>query len=381
MITVDESIGVKKSHAEQMDSRNFTHSDSKSDLNAFSKDANRGHQISCAQTDQMEHNTTAISKSFEDAILDLETFRGIDIPERKAFLSPWLKENSISMIYGWRGCGKTFFVLGILYHIIRGLPFGPWNCELSGSCLFLDGEMTISDDKERLESMGFYDSEMKNEFLIYSDHYASRLGLPRANLVDENWRTLFKKYLIDNKVKLLVLDNIASLSPGLDENAKKDWDPINTWLLDLRFNEISTIILHHESKDGKQRGTAAREDNLDVSIQLKRPRNYTPENGCHFIVHFAKARVSTKYLPLISDIEFRLIEDQGRLKWNYTNPESETKREVLRMLDEGSNQKKIADTLSKSKGYISKIRKILITDGYLTEGNKLIGKGHDYVKK
>jgi len=270
---------------------------------------------------QNKIDNSAEKKSIEDAVLDISSFRKIDIPERKAFLSPWLKEDSITMIYGWRGCGKTFFALGILYHISRGIPFGPWNCELSGTCLFLDGEMTMSDDKERLEAMGFYDDQEKNPLLIYSDHYASRLGMPRANLVNEEWRSEFKKFLIDKKVKLLVIDNIASLSPGLDENVKKDWDPINQWLLDLRFNKISTILLHHESKGGNQRGTAAREDNLDVSIRLKRPRNYKPENGCHFVACFEKARVPARYSKLMCDFIgifswFQSCGEDHHINWN-----------------------------------------------------------------
>jgi len=46
---------------------------------------------------------------FEDAILTTQDFKKLDLPERANFLSPWLKENSISLISGWRGVGKTFF--------------------------------------------------------------------------------------------------------------------------------------------------------------------------------------------------------------------------------------------------------------------------------
>ena len=82
-----------------------------------------------------------------------------------------------------------------------------------------------------------------------------------------------KSILLTRKIELWIIDNLASLASGLDENAKKDWDPINAWLLELRFAEISTIMLHHVNKDGGQRGTSAREDNLDISVLLKSPHD------------------------------------------------------------------------------------------------------------
>jgi len=101
-------------------------------------------------------------------------------------------------------------------------------------------------------------------------------------------------------VKLWIIDNLASLASGIDENSKQDWDPINQWLLELRFAGISTIMLHHVNKVGGQRGTSAREDNLDVSVILKPPKNYTPEDGARFICHFSKARVKISELQAIS---------------------------------------------------------------------------------
>jgi len=44
-----------------------------------------------------------------------------------------------------------------------------------------------------------------------------------------------KEFLLSNRIRLWVVDNLASLSSGSDENSKQEWDPINTWLLDLRF--------------------------------------------------------------------------------------------------------------------------------------------------
>ena len=149
-----------------------------------------------------------------------------------------------------------------------------------------------------------------------------------------------KQYLTEKGIKLWVVDNLASLTPGIDENIKKDWDPINAWLLELRYAGISTVMLHHTGKEGKQRGTSAREDNIDISIELKKPEGYTPDCGAKFTCHFSKARVGMEGLVQINDMIFHLQEKDGRMVWTHRESKTETKVTVLRMLDEGINNKK-----------------------------------------
>jgi 5S rRNA maturation endonuclease (ribonuclease M5) len=320
--------------------------------------------------------------SYEDAILGTNNFRSIEVSERKALLSPWCKENSNGLIFGPRGIGKSWFVIGVLDAISRGQDFGAWRCEKSVTCMFVDGEMTISDMQERIDDLNLLSGERKNPLFIYSDHYANQLGLPRASLINETWRTKMKSILIAKKIKFWVLDNIASLAPNLDENKKQDWDPINQFLLDLRFNGISTCLLHHESKEGKQRGTSAREDNLDYSIQLKYPSDYMPEDGCRFVVRFTKARVKTANLNLISNTEFKLDQNEkGQTTWSFKNVKAAHKMEVIKMLDEGFDQKTISEALGISKGYLSKIKKRAIKDNLITANGKLTQSGFLYVSE
>lgn len=317
--------------------------------------------------------------TLEDAILETADFTALDLPEKRIFLHPWLTEQSITLLSGWRGTGKTWLAMSILDAVTTGQPFGPWETETVVPCLFLDGEMPVQDVHERLKDMA-PEPNRKAPLYIYCDSYANQLGLPRANLACEKWRTIMKQMLVTREVKLWVIDNIASLASGLDENVKKDWDVVNQWLLELRFAGISTVMLHHMNKEGGQRGTSAREDNIDMSITLKRPHDYTPEDGCRFIIHFSKARVRHEYLPLIADHEFKLQQDQyGSLAWTYGSVKKELKREVLRLLDEGMDQTSICETLDISKGYVSKIKKKAIEDGSLDSKCKLTDEGKAFV--
>ena len=150
--------------------------------------------------------------------------------------------------------------------------------------------------------------------------------------------------LLDLCVKLCAIDNIASLARGLDEDAKKDWDPINQCLIDLRFARISTILLHHDNKAGGQRGTSARTDNLDYVIQLK-------QDPC------------------------------GRYLWTFQNIKGARKREVVRLLDEGQKNKDIAAAVGYSAGQVSKIRTWAINGGLLSKAGKLSPSGFEWLSK
>jgi len=308
--------------------------------------------------------------TLEDVILQAKDFTALELPPKKKLLNPWLTEQSITLISGWRGTGKTWLALSILDAVSKGVSFGPWEAETSVPCLFLDGEMPAQDIMERAKDLGI------DSVYIYSDAYANSLGLPRANLLSDTWRNTMKRILTTRGIKLWIIDNIGSLAGGSDENIKKDWDPVNSWLLDLRFAGIATIMLHHTNKEGGQRGTSAREDNIDNSIILKRPHDYIPEDGCRFVMHFTKARVRTQELNLITDFEFQLRQDEtGQLIWTWGSVKKEVKGEVLRMLDEGASYKAICETLDITKGYISRIKKQAINDGLLSNKGKLTQSG------
>jgi len=314
-------------------------------------------------------------KTIEDVIVELSEFQSMSLPVKRKILNPWASEQMIALITGWRGTGKTWFAMSLIDAITKHESFGPWESETSVPCLYLEGEMAAQDVRERLDALNS-DKPRQNPLFIYSDAYANHLGLPRANLLSEKWRTTMKRVLITRKIKLWVVDNLASLTGGIDENSKKDWDPINSWLLELRFAGISTILLHHTNKTGGQRGTSAREDNIDVSITLKKPPDYIPEEGARFVVAFEKARVRNADLDLITDTEFHLTHDEhGALVWTWAGAKKKTRLEVLKMLDEEMTNQGIAETLGITKGRVSQIRKTAFNEGLIGKNGKLTQAG------
>ena len=310
------------------------------------------------------------------AVIEAKDFIALNIPPRKVHLAPWLIEASINMICGPRGIGKTMLAFSIIESVARGAAFGPWAAGESANVLYLDGELTMADISER--TAYFVQQNYLSKLYIYSDHYGNHLGLPSANLLDEDWRKAMKELLLDKNIKLWCVDNIASLAPGIDENSKKDWDPINKFFMELRFAGIGTAFVHHTGKEGQQRGTSGREDNIDISLMLDYPKNYSRENGCNFIAKFTKARIRHRDLYLIADTEFALFEDsQGSHVWTFNNVKTGNKFAILEMIDKGMTQKDIADSLGLDKSYVSRIKSQAEKDGYIGANGKLTQSGFD----
>ena len=332
-----------------------------------------------APGDNKKQDRTIIS--LKKAVLDADQIRMMDFPEKRKILSPWLSEQTLVLTPGWRGVGKTWFALGLCDSVTRKTNFGPWETITPVPTLYIDGEMAIQDIRERVDILAISATEKRKEpLLIYSDFYGNSLGFPKANLLNYKWRTAIKEISLDWSVKLLVLDNLSSLCPGIDENSKFEWDPINQWLLDLRFNGLSVIMLHHTNKEGGQRGTSGREDNIDISISLIQPGDYVPEDGCRFILKFSKARIRTADLQLIQDTEFQLKEVDGKLEWNFSGTKRKNRIEVLRLLGEGIPQKEISEVIGISKGQVSKIRARLIEEDYITESGEITIKGTNLLR-
>jgi putative DNA primase/helicase len=121
----------------------------------------------------------------------------------------------------------------------------------------------------------------------------------------------------------------------------------------LRAMGKSVLLNHHSGKSGDQRGTSRREDVLDNVINLKRPKNYTPDKGAFFEVHFEKNRYL--YGAEVIPFEAQLSTDsEGKQCWLTKSLELSTYDKVVSLTQEGLSQKEIADELDIHKATVSR---------------------------
>jgi putative DNA primase/helicase len=185
------------------------------------------------------------------------------------------------------------------------------------------------------------------------------------DLADPADQAALAPYLED--VELVVVDNLSTLVRSGKENESEGWRPVQQWILSLRAAGKSVLLVHHAGKGGQQRGASKKEDILDTVIGLRRPAEYTPDQGAVFEVHLEKAR------GLFGDeaqpFEAKLEDREGMAVWT-TQPLTEaTHDKVVRLAEEGLQQKEIAEELELNKSTVSRHLKRAKASGELEGGN------------
>ncbi len=308
---------------------------------------------------------------FEEAI-DCVEFIKMDLPPRPTIIYPWLRESSLVMIYADRGTGKTMFGISLALSIVTGVSIGKWNIENPVGVLYVDGEMAADEMQDRMRkiSLGLPPQLAPLKFLssdlLHQKKYLS------VNINNQQWRKIIYDALAGQKIiKVLILDNLSCLTPGVDENDKEAWDAINQWLISLRFLGIAVIFLHHSGKSGKQRGTSGREDALDIVINLSAPPGYSSTDGAKFIVSFEKSRGVCG--ESLSPFTFSIGKDSAghTILLTDVSISSSNKERIIALLGSGKSQSEVATIIGCSKQNVSKHKDWAAEKEYLVEnGNR-----------
>ncbi|MFL6820692.1 MAG: AAA family ATPase, partial [Bradyrhizobium sp.] len=215
--------------------------------------------------------------------VDLHDFLTCTFPPRELMLSPWLQRQGLAMVHGYRGFGKTLMAHGSAWAISVAGGFWRWKAPEPRRVLIVDGEMPASDLQVRLRNIqesseltpapGFFRIAAADTF---------RDGLP--DLSNPSMQGFYSDVVAD--ADFILLDNISTLCPGSAENDADAWAVMQAWILLLRRQGKSVLLVHHDGKGGQQRGTSKKEDVLDTVISLRRPPDYTADQGCRLEVRF-----------------------------------------------------------------------------------------------
>lgn len=280
--------------------------------------------------------------------VSLTDFLAMELPPRRQLLSPWLPERGLAMVYAPRGVGKTYFALGVAHAVATGGEFLGWQAENPCGVLFVDGEMSAPDLQERLK--GILPNEQARDIplkILTPD----LLSTGMIDLSRRNDQEMLNPLLTD--VGLVIVDNISSLCRGGRENGSESWVPVQQWALNLRARGKSVLFIHHAGKAGSQRGTSRREDVLDTVIALRRPEEYSPEQGAVFEVHFEKSRGfhGQEARPFLASLS---IGDDSWQTWEVGAVEGSTFDRVVALAGVGMSQSEIAEDLEVSRPTVSR---------------------------
>jgi DnaB helicase-like protein/AAA domain-containing protein/Homeodomain-like domain-containing protein len=290
-------------------------------------------------------------------------FLKLELPPRQKILAPWLQEKGLVMVYSLRGLGKTLLGMSSAYAIAAGADFlGFSSSGKPRKILYIDGEMPVETMQERLAAIvgGITQQPPADDFfrILISD--LCPLGLPDlATLEGQAW--------IDaqvDKAEVLILDNISTLVRSGKENEAEGWLPVQNWALRHRRAGRAVVMLHHAGKGGAQRGTSRREDVLDTVISLRRPSDYSPDQGARFEVHYEKTRGF--YGKDAEPFEVRYEVRDGVAVWTRTEIVDAERARVVAALKDGMSIREAADALGIHRSKVDRLRQKAMEKGELS---------------
>lgn len=275
--------------------------------------------------------------------LHVGEFLSLDIPPRENLLAPWLPKQGLAMIFAPRGVGKTFVALHVAYAVASGGEmFGRWAAPEPATVVYLDGEMPAATMQERLAAIvraSEHEAAFERLRIITPDLQPA--GMPDLS-TDAGQEAVNMALPVDTA--LIVVDNLSTLIRSGKENEAESWQPVQSWALAHRAKGRSVLFVHHAGKGGAQRGTSRREDVLDTVIALRRPPEYTPDQGAVFEVSFEKAR--GLYGTDCEPFEAKLTATPGGLEWTTRTVEESTRQRVLALYEDGMKRAEIARELN-----------------------------------
>jgi hypothetical protein len=249
----------------------------------------------------------------------------------------------LSLLYAWRGVGKTHAALNIAYAVASGGQWLSWSAPAPSPVLYLDGEMPAVALQERIAAIVDQSDKEPPEgfFRIMTPDMNRDRFLPDLSTTEGQDEI---NEVVGN-AELIVVDNLSCLARrGGKENEAESWQIVADWGLKMRAAGKSVLFIHHAGKGGAQRGTSKREDILDNVLALKHPPDYEPSEGARFQVHFEKARAL--FGESVSPIEARLEnEADGRQQWRHCSVEDALSDQIAALDMDGLTQRQIAAEL------------------------------------
>jgi hypothetical protein len=214
----------------------------------------------------------------------------LSVEHRNLLVGDWLRTGDLGFIFAGRGLGKTWFSMNLARGIADKVAVGPWKTHQETQVLYLDGEMAPEDLKFRDGVLG-----QPTQNITYVNHEIlfQRTG-KFMNLANPDFQAGTLHYCLEKGFKVLFLDNLSTLSFGVDENKAIDWEVILPWLLALRRNHITVVFIHHAGRNNEMRGSSKREDPAFWVIRLDAPIEEGDRRGASFISRFTKWRNSAE---------------------------------------------------------------------------------------
>lgn len=307
----------------------------------------------------MNEETGIIDQTYK--VYPLDEVLKMPIEKTSFLMRPTIQEKGLTLIYGNRGSGKTFYALGMALALASGINFAGNTCNTPQQVLYVDGEMDPFETKERLEWLknGF---EMEGKTTHPENLHMFMVGLQGEDMQmpvlskeddQKNLEDIMKKH----NIKVAFLDNIYTLYCPCDENDASSWAEYNDFNKKERQKGRSLVWIHHTGKDASRgpRGSSAIETLLNTSVFINKIKPKHPNDGLTIEVEYTKTRSTSgdevaKKKYSLEVYTCTTYNQKPYAKWIEEKTEDdEKKEEALRLRDEGLTIKEIAKEMGINK--------------------------------
>ena len=197
-----------------------------------------------------------------------------------------------------------------------GEPLLRWSAPRQRNVLYVDGEMPLVSLQERLKeiSAGFGRDIPNDGFqILAADNVEGGINLSTEEGQQAIEPLLADIDLLDPRQPIHVADQVEVKRPVMPGFRCR----IGCSSCVGRESRSCSFIMP-ERMDGR-RGTSRREDALDTVIALRRPEDYSPEQGARFEIHFEKLRNrvdAAGAMPFEARLETLDADGQQRIRWS-----------------------------------------------------------------
>jgi KaiC/GvpD/RAD55 family RecA-like ATPase len=193
-------------------------------------------------------------------LLTLEEIKAL--PDLLYLIAGVLPEHSFCVLYGEPGCGKTFVALSMALQCASGAPWlGRPTRRAQVLYVAAEGGFGM---KYRLRAYRLRSSVEPDSMLFCVE---------AIQIADEGQIESLQQELTDANFRpdLIVVDTLARVAVGRDENSARDMGEIVAAAEALRRSfDASILLIHHTRKDGgSERGSSALRGAADVMIECK----------------------------------------------------------------------------------------------------------------